>query len=59
VEVEQGGAQRSLTVPVEQKDLEQPERLLEKLVGFAPIRPVLEDVARDIQRNAGDSKKAI
>jgi len=45
MEVEQGGAQRSLSVPVEQKDLEQPERLLERLVGFAPIRPVLEDVA--------------
>jgi len=41
MEVEEGGAHRSLTVPVEQKDLEQPERLL----GFAPIRPVLEDVA--------------
>jgi len=41
MEVEAGGAHRSLTVPVEQKDLEQPERLL----GFAPIRPVLEDVA--------------
>src|SRR6267154_937109 len=41
MEIEDGGAHRSLTVPVEQKDLEQPERLL----GFAPIRPVLEDVA--------------
>jgi regulator of sigma E protease len=45
MEVEQAGAQRSLSVPVEQKDLEQPERLLERLVGFVPIRPVLEDVA--------------
>jgi regulator of sigma E protease len=45
MEVEQGGTQRSLSVPVEQKDLEQPERLLERLVGFAPIRPILEDVA--------------
>jgi regulator of sigma E protease len=41
MEVEQAGTRRSLSVPVEQKDLEQPERLL----GFAPIRPVLEDVA--------------
>src|SRR5882757_3532450 len=39
MEIEDGGAHRSLTVTVEQKDLEQPERLL----GFAPIRPVLED----------------
>ena len=41
MEVEQAGVRRSLNVPVEQKDLEQPERLL----GFVPIRPVLEDVA--------------
>jgi regulator of sigma E protease len=41
LEVEDAGARRSLSIPVEQKDLEQPERLL----GFAPIRPVLEDVA--------------
>ncbi|MCU1242810.1 MAG: Zinc metalloprotease [Candidatus Acidoferrum typicum] len=41
MEVEDAGVHRSLSVPVEQKDLEQPERLL----GFAPIRPVLEDVA--------------
>ncbi len=41
MEVEDAGARRSLSIPVEQKDLEQPERLL----GFAPIRPVLEDVA--------------
>src|ERR1700730_6433998 len=41
MEVEQAGTRRSLSVPVEQKDLEQPERLL----GFAPIRPVLGDVA--------------
>src|SRR3984893_12760998 len=41
MEVEQAGSRRSISVPVEQKDLEQPERLL----GFAPIRPVLEDVA--------------
>src|SRR5205807_10575383 len=45
MQVEQGGAQRSVSVPVEQKDLDQPERLLERLVGYAPIRPVLEDVA--------------
>jgi regulator of sigma E protease len=41
MEVEDTGVRRSLSIPVEQKDLEQPERLL----GFAPIRPVLEDVA--------------
>jgi regulator of sigma E protease len=41
MEVEQAGSRRSISVPVEQKDLEQPERLL----GLAPIRPVLEDVA--------------
>ena len=41
MEVEQAGVRRSLNVPVEQKDLEQPDRLL----GFVPIRPVLEDVA--------------
>jgi regulator of sigma E protease len=41
MEVEDGGAKKSVTLPVEQKDIEQPERLL----GFAPIRPVLEDVA--------------
>jgi regulator of sigma E protease len=41
MEVEEAGSRRSLSVPVEQKDLEQPERLL----GFAPIRPILEDVA--------------
>jgi len=41
MEVENSGTRRSLVIPVEQKDLEQPERLL----GFAPIRPVLEDVA--------------
>ncbi len=41
MEVEQAGVRRSLNVPVEQKDLEQ----LERLLGFVPIRPVLEDVA--------------
>ena len=41
MEVEDAGAKKSVTLPVEQKDLEQPERLL----GFAPIRPILEDVA--------------
>jgi regulator of sigma E protease len=41
MEVEGAGSKKSLTLPVEQKDIEQPERLL----GFAPIRPILEDVA--------------
>src|SRR5713101_5986918 len=41
MEVEDANTLRSLTIPVDQKGLEQPEQLL----GFAPIRPVLEDVA--------------
>jgi regulator of sigma E protease len=41
MEVDEAGSRRSLSLPVGQRDLEQPERLL----GFAPIRPVLEDVA--------------
>jgi regulator of sigma E protease len=45
MEVEDAGAKKSLTVPVEQKELDQPERLVERLLGYAPIRPVLEDVA--------------
>jgi regulator of sigma E protease len=40
MEVEDAGTRRWLTLPVDQKDLEQPDRLL----GFAPILPVLEDV---------------
>ena len=45
MEVESGGARRSVVEPVEQKELDQPERLLERLLGYAPIRPRLEDVA--------------
>src|SRR5216684_636085 len=45
MEVESGGARRSVVEPVEQKELDQPERLLERLLGYAPIRPLLEDVA--------------
>src|SRR5260370_121972 len=45
MEVEESGARRSVTIPVEQKEIEQPERLLERLLGYAPIRPILEDVA--------------
>jgi regulator of sigma E protease len=41
VEVENGSAKRMVEVPVQQKEVEQPELAL----GFAPIRPVLEDVA--------------
>jgi regulator of sigma E protease len=41
VEVENGGEKRTVEVPVQQKEIEQPELAL----GFAPIRPVLEDVA--------------
>jgi regulator of sigma E protease len=39
--VENDGTRRSLEVPVDQKGVEQPEQLL----GFFPIKPVLEDVA--------------
>src|SRR5258707_14375404 len=45
MEVKRGGGRRSVVEPVEQKELDQPERLLERLLGYAPIRPVLEDVA--------------
>jgi regulator of sigma E protease len=41
VEVEDGGVRRTVEIPVQQKDIEQPELAL----GFAPIRAVLEDVA--------------
>jgi regulator of sigma E protease len=41
VQVENGGVQRTLEIPVHQKDLEQPEQLL----GFYPIKPVLEDAS--------------
>jgi regulator of sigma E protease len=41
VEVENGSEKRTVEIPVQQKEIEQPELAL----GFAPIRPVLEDVA--------------
>ncbi len=41
VEVENGGNRRTLEIAVQQKDLEQPEMVL----GFEPMKPVLEDVA--------------
>ena len=41
VEVENGGTRRTLEIPVQAKDIEQPEHLL----GFAPVKPLLEDVA--------------
>ena len=41
VVVENGGEKRTIEIPVQQKEIEQPELAL----GFAPIRPVLEDVA--------------
>src|ERR1700730_531491 len=53
MEVEQAGARRSLNLSVEQKDLEQPERLL----GFAPIRPILEDVAPGLPAQRGGLKE--
>jgi regulator of sigma E protease len=39
--VETDGTRRSVEVPVDQKGVEQPEQLL----GFFPIKPILEDVA--------------
>jgi len=41
VEVENDGTRRTLEIPVQAKDIEQPEHLL----GFAPVKPLLEDVA--------------
>jgi regulator of sigma E protease len=41
VQVENGVEKRTVEIPVQQKEIEQPELAL----GFAPIRPVLEDVA--------------
>jgi regulator of sigma E protease len=41
VEVENGGVKRTVEIPVEQKVIEQPELAL----GYAPIKPTLEDVA--------------
>jgi regulator of sigma E protease len=40
VQVDRAGSRQTLEIPVDEKDLEQPEQLL----GFAPIRPVMEDV---------------
>src|SRR5712664_3672901 len=53
MEVEEAGTRRSLTIPVDQKDLEQPEQLL----GFAPIRPILEDVAPGLPAQRGGLKE--
>ncbi len=41
MEVENAGGRRTLEIPVREKDIEQPEQVL----GFLPIKPVLEDVA--------------
>jgi regulator of sigma E protease len=41
MEVESAGSRRPVSVLVQQKDIDQPEQLL----GFAPVKPVLEDVA--------------
>jgi regulator of sigma E protease len=40
IELERAGSRKTLEVPVEQKDMDQPEQLL----GFAPVRPLMEDV---------------
>jgi regulator of sigma E protease len=41
LETENAGTRRTLEIPVQAKDIEQPERL----IGFAPVKPLLEDVA--------------
>jgi regulator of sigma E protease len=41
LEVENAGTKRNVELTVRQKDIEQPEQLL----GFAPIKPILEDAA--------------
>jgi len=41
LEAENAGTRRTLEIPVQAKDIEQPERL----IGFAPVKPLLEDVA--------------
>src|SRR5258707_2510841 len=41
MEVESAGSRRPVSVSVQQKDIDQPEHLL----GFAPVKPVVEDVA--------------
>ena len=40
LEIERAGSRKSLEIAAEQKDIEQPEQLL----GFAPVRPIMEDV---------------
>jgi regulator of sigma E protease len=45
MEVEDAGAKKSLILHIEQNDLDQPERLLDRTLGYVPIRPVLEDIA--------------
>jgi regulator of sigma E protease len=40
IEIERAGSRKAIEVPIEEKDIEQPEQLL----GLAPIRPVMEDV---------------
>ena len=40
LEIDRGGAEKTIDVSLQEKDIEQPEQFL----GFAPIRPVLEDV---------------
>jgi len=45
LEVDDAGSKKSLIVHVEQKDLDQPERLLDRVLGYVPIRPILEDIA--------------
>ena len=40
LEVESGGTRRTVVIPVQAKDIEQPDQLL----GFLPVKPILEDV---------------
>jgi regulator of sigma E protease len=53
VEIERAGVHESLQLPVSEKDLEQPDLLL----GFAPIRPVMEDVMPGLPAARGGLKE--
>jgi regulator of sigma E protease len=53
MEVEEAGARKTVTLAVDQKSMEQPERLL----GFAPIRPVVEDVAAGLPAQRAGMKE--
>jgi regulator of sigma E protease len=54
LEVENAGNRRTLEIPVQQKELEQPEFVL----GFEPIKPILEDVAPGMSAARGGLKES-